>query len=608
MHLQNNIILISKRFFLLLIFLATFTNASIYESIYNINEPKVKYQIENNNYKVLLSNENMIDYQETKGFKLYLPNFLKEYNLALLRFNSIGEINGHLSINKNYKENHIFYPKKNDLQYLLTNYKTKNQRQLTYLLNKKTINFTKQTDLSLEAYSIPKNVNQKLNKWIYFTFDKKNLNNKLQYLVYSYYMVFNKKEVDKFVSKNYKIKTYYSNHEFNKIHTYMQNLTKSKNKTLKYTNKKNTKTQKQTKKTTNKIKQKKVVRLNLKRFLYMKEFGYISKKTDNKPINYSKIKELLLPIENTNKILIEEYTSKLNGIVNKLALYEELFDIQNRKNDEFREILRIKTQLNDELFKLNKEGFTDSIVNIFDDKKYNKLKSILDGFESIINDYTYKNSYMDNSMKRKYKNEVKKLESLIYSFALDTNNLSDEKNYKEIGNELSKIEKQQIKIICNESKKELNTKCIKNTRYMNNFIYNTLRDDNIYTLKKVERYANIQSQNDIAKYYFEIGEDEKALHYLQKAYEKAKGKIKEQIAYNLGVLYATRNGRIDNKESIIYFKESKNKEANFNIGINYYIGLGVKENNTLAYKYFTKSADQGLERGISNKKLMNKYR
>lgn len=390
----------------------------------------------------------------------------------------------------------------------------------------------------------------------------------------------------------------------------MQNLTKSKNKTVKYTptKKKNSNTQNKTKKTNNKSKQIKVVRLNLKRFLYMKEFGYISNKIESQAINYSKIKELLLPHDSTDKILIEEYTSKLNNITNKLALYEELFDIQNRKNDEFREILRIKIQLNDELFKLNKEGFTDSIVNIFDDKKYNKLKNILDSFESIINDYTYKNSYMDNSMKRKYKNEIRELESLINSFALDTNSLSDERNYKDIENELSKIEKKQIKIVCDESKKELNIKCIKNTRYINNFIYNTLRNDDIDILKTVEKHANIKSQNDIAKYYFEIGEDEKALKYLQKAYKKAKGTIKEQIAYNLGVLYATRNGTKDNKESIIYFKESKNKEANFNIGINYYIGLGVKENNTLAYKYFEKSAKQGLVRAQANKKLMKQYR
>ena len=241
MLLLNNIILISKRFSLLLIFLTTFLNASSYESIYNINEAKVKYQLENNNYKVLLSNENMIDYQSSDGFKLYLPNFVKEYNLALLRFNSIGEINGHLSNSKNFRRNHIIYPQANDLQYLITNYKNKNQRQLSYLLNKKTINFSKQTDLSFEAYSIPKSVNYKLNKWFYFTFDKSNINNKLQYLVYSYYMILDKKEVDKFVSKNYKIKTYHQNHEFNKVHTYMQNLTNSRNKTINYKKKSNNK-------------------------------------------------------------------------------------------------------------------------------------------------------------------------------------------------------------------------------------------------------------------------------------------------------------------------------------------------------------------------------
>lgn len=610
MHLQNKFSLISKRFFLLLILLTLSLNAKVFEPIYNINEPQVKYYLENNNYKVLVSSENIIDYQSNDGFKLFLPNFVKEYNLALLRFNSIGEISGHLSKNINFNNNHILYPKQNDLQYLITNYSNKKQRQLQYLLNNKTIKYTNQTDLSFEAYSIPKSVNQKLNKWIYFTFDTYNKkNNKLQYLVYSYYMILDKKEVDKFVTKNYKLKIYHTNHEFNKIHTYMQNLTKSKNKIINYKKKSPKKnTIRKSEPNNKKIKTKKVVRLNLKRFLYMKEFGYIIENTDKNSIDYSKVKELLLPVESNDDLLLEEYSSKLNSIVNKLALYEELFNIQNRKNDEFKEILRIKIQLNDELFNLNKEGFTDSIANIFDDKKYNKLKNILDNFESVINNHTYKNDYMNSSMKRKYKSEIRQLENLASSFEFDTNNLSNKNNHKIIEDELEKIEKKQVSNICNESDKKLNIKCLQNSRYINNFIYKSLKNHNIETLKKVEKYANIQSQNDIAKYYFEMGEDEKALNYLKKAYKKSKGLIKQQIAYNLGVLYATRNGTKDNKESIIYFKESQNKEANFNIAINYYIGLGVKENNALAYKYFSKSAKQGLTRAKENKNLMNKYK
>lgn len=610
MHLQNKFSLISKRFFLLLILLTLSLNAKVFEPIYNINEPQVKYYLENNNYKVLVSSENIIDYQSNDGFKLFLPNFVKEYNLALLRFNSIGEISGHLSKNINFNNNHILYPKQNDLQYLITNYSNKKQRQLQYLLNNKTIKYTNQTDLSFEAYSIPKSINQKLNKWIYFTFDTYNKkNNKLQYLVYSYYMILDKKEVDKFVTKNYKLKIYHINHEFNKIHTYIQNLTKSKNKIINYKKKSPKKnTIRKSEPNNKKIKTKKVVRLNLKRFLYMKEFGYIIENTDKNSIDYSKVKELLLPVESNDDLLLEEYSSKLNSIVNKLALYEELFNIQNRKNDEFKEILRIKIQLNDELFNLNKEGFTDSIANIFDDKKYNKLKNILDNFESVINNHTYKNDYMNSSMKRKYKSEIRQLENLASSFEFDTNNLSNKNNHKIIEDELEKIEKKQVSNICNESDKKLNIKCLQNSRYINNFIYKSLKNHNIEVLKKVEKYANIQSQNDIAKYYFEMGEDEKALNYLKKAYKKSKGLIKQQIAYNLGVLYATRNGTKDNKESIIYFKESQNKEANFNIAINYYIGLGVKENNALAYKYFSKSAKQGLTRAKENKNLMNKYK
>jgi hypothetical protein len=96
MFLQNNIYL-SRRIFFLLIFFSTYSFSS-YKSIYNIENPKFKYSIENNNYKVYLSEEGIIDYKTRNGFKLFLPNFTKEYNLGVLRFNSIAVSYTHLTL------------------------------------------------------------------------------------------------------------------------------------------------------------------------------------------------------------------------------------------------------------------------------------------------------------------------------------------------------------------------------------------------------------------------------------------------------------------------------------------------------------------------------
>ena len=81
-----------------------------------------------------------------------------------------------------------------------------------------------------------------------------------------------------------------------------------------------------------------------------------------------------------------------------------------------------------------------------------------------------------------------------------------------------------------------------------------------------------------------------------------------KINFNLGVYYLRTNKKANLKKSLKYFKDSKLKEAYFNIGIFYYIGLYVKENDSTAYKYFKKSSDLGFLRGRKNKNIMEEYK
>ena len=68
------------------------------------------------------------------------------------------------------------------------------------------------------------------------------------------------------------------------------------------------------------------------------------------------------------------------------------------------------------------------------------------------------------------------------------------------------------------------------------------------------------------------------------------------------------NKRTNQKKSRDYFEQSGLKEAYFNLGVFYYIGLYVKENDYTAYKYFTKSSDLGFLRGTNNKLIMDEYK
>lgn len=221
---------IISRSFLLLILFSSVSFAS-FHTIYTLKNENYNYSIENNNYKVILKDIGFISNQKS-GFKLYLPNFLKEYNLEILRVSSIGHIDGYLSNKISFNKEKILNVKSHQLDYYYTDYSDNTYRQLDYVLNNKVIPYKNATSLVIEGYNLPSYVNKKLNKWIYFVFDKSR-ENKLKELSYSFSMILNKNDVDNYVRKNLKVISY-KNSDFKYIHTYMQNLSNPKKYTQTY--------------------------------------------------------------------------------------------------------------------------------------------------------------------------------------------------------------------------------------------------------------------------------------------------------------------------------------------------------------------------------------
>lgn len=489
---------LSRSFLLLLIYFSSL-NASYYP-VYDINKPELEYSIQNSNYIVTLNGQRNINYNLYDGLQFYIPNFTKEFSLQILRFNSVGYIDGYISATQ-YKKN-VIASNPNDLKHYFTDYET-DSNQLQYLLNNKTMLYPKVTSIAIEAYNIPKN--KTLNKTFYIT-TYKNKKNKLKYLVCSFKMVLDKKSVDNFVKQNLKIKDY-KEKKLNYIFTYINSLNK---KTI----------QKKIKPI--KIKNRKVVKkvtfkLDLARLLFMKEYPY----------------DVTKPQQKTD-------TFEINNIKNSLNLLKS--DVNYLKNF-------INTKLD----------------TYFLTQPYKLLKGIKLSFDSLDDSIT---------------------------------NISAEIN--------TNIDKKQKDICFFQSLSKVDKNCFNNKIYFNNYIYHKIQLGDLPLKEEILGFGDYKTFNNIAKYYFEIGEYEKSKTYLFKAYTLADKK--DIINHNLGVLYAKLNSKQSNEDSIKYFKKSHFKEDYFNLGVNYYIGLGAKENDKKAYQYFLKSSKMNLQKATNNVKIMQKYK
>jgi TPR repeat protein len=87
-----------------------------------------------------------------------------------------------------------------------------------------------------------------------------------------------------------------------------------------------------------------------------------------------------------------------------------------------------------------------------------------------------------------------------------------------------------------------------------------------------------------------LSDVKKAEIFLTKAYVLAQDK--RIPAHNLSVLYARYNELHDLKKAIKYLKESKMPIDIYNLGVYYYMGAGVKEDDKKAREYFKMVKDK----------------
>lgn len=457
-----------------------------FDKLYDLNENDFEIIRTKNSYKLILKDQKYINYKESSGFKFFLPYFTKEFNLKILRYNSIGYINGLISMDRSFSK--VLNISPSELKYYLTDYSQKDQKELDYLLKGYSIPYKMQTSLSIEAYNIPRKVYTRLNKFIYFK--KIPLKeNKLQYILYSFYIVLDKKPLDKYIKTNYPSSKDY-------IKTFLKNIGKinlsaqKKKKSLKKTQKKQAKKKKTP-----------PFRLVLNRIHIMKEYGY----------QYTPIKADLKGIEKFKK-----------DIISKLEKTKEKLETLNQT-------ILIKPQ--------------DEIENITE--------------------------YIDE--------------------------LTDDINYASLKLELEK---------CTFNPEKIKKECFKNPQYFQNYIYFSIKKDTLPQNETILAYGDYKTFNDVGKYFYEKGDLQKAEIYLKKAYILAPEKTIP--AHNLSVLYATRSDIYDSKKIIKYLKESNLSVDYYNLGVYYYLGLGVKESDKKAREYFEKA--QEIPYAKYNLNIMKKYK
>ena len=464
---------------IILLLSSIFTFLLSYEELFHYNSRDFDVIKNKTTYKLVLKNQQYFNYS-LNGFKFFIPKFTKEFNLKILRYNSTGRIDGILSLDEHFSK--ILNISKSDLKYYLTDYKT-SFRALDFLLKGYSIPYNDVTSISIEAYNIPKKIYSKLGKYFYFKIKHKK-NNSLKYLVFSFYVVLDRKEVDKYLKDNH--------------------LTLSQLIDLMYYIKlKKIKKVIKAKKTKKKVVKRVSYSLYLYRLLYMKDF-YIP------------------PIQ--RKIKIKKYCDNS-------SLKEFKIKLENAESD-----------------------LKNYIINHFILRKDNLLK-------------------IDE-----------KLSDLIMNYP---QNITCEVNILE--NSCFKLEN--------------NSSCFKNINYFNNYVNFEIKNNNLnLDSDTILAYGDYKTFNNIAKYFFERGDFQKSEVFLLKAYALKKDPI---IIHNLAVLYGTHSPLYDVKKYIYYLKQSNFDIDYYNLGVAYYIGLGVKESDKKARFYFQKA--NGIIFAKKNLDIMKKY-
>jgi len=573
----------SRRFFLLLIVFFNCTLYASYNDIYFENNQKnslqFNYALEKGNYRVYLKDNGFMFYQNIIGFNLFIPNFVKSFDLSILRHNSIGKINGILSLDKKF--DNIVSETSNNIEH----YSDKDDSQLKLLLKNKSIEYKDFTYLNFKAENISKKEYLNLNKTFYFKFYK-NTVNKLEGLYYSFYMILDKKSVDNYVKNRFKIVNY-EDRTYDYLHTYILNL-RNNNQEIKSQN---------IKKTTvsNGIVQpkSKTIRLNLKKLLHMKEFG--AKEIKITPdVNNLKVK-----IDDLNKKFELQFIKLRDEIINLLLnnnkkLVDNKLYYANLRNMELK-ITNLKNNLSDFQYP---DSMLKYLVNSTEIKEYlksqelnqKKLDEIFTIFKKLVEDLKVNTELSSMINNGDFKAELKRrlliiIEDTKFSTKIHLDNVITLDN-------------------CLDITYNFEESCLMYDWYFSSYVYNLLKIEKYPENELVEKYADYQILNDLAVYQYKLGNLDLSSDLLKKALTKSKNNKK--ILFNKAILLSYQNTVASNKEANNIYLKSNYKEAFYNLAINYYLGFGIEHNTKKAYINFEKAKNSGLDLANKNYEKLKK--
>lgn len=571
----NNTFNASRRIIFLLALFFNFSFAA-FQEVNDLKSSSISYDFEKGNYKIYLKDSLQVSYKDSRGFKFFLPDFTRDFRVEMLRVGSIGKIDGYLSLKKNFSKKNILNITQNDLDYFITDYKYKSRRQLAHLLDEKVIPYKNRTSLVLEGYDFPTSFSNRLNKWLYFKYEHSG-SNKLNQIVYTYYILLDKYLVDNYVKKSFKVLDY-KEKEFKYLHTYLQKLgLKSDIKKVK-------------KKNINKSKTKKIVKpalyLDIKKIVFMKEFG----------------------LDDSDFISFENQIEKLSKKNDKLKEYLEKY--QKVFNDN--EITNSKLNRSDINFNIN---YLDNLKLL--DYEIENLERLTNRFKEIDSYINYASSF---DLYKRYTEDLEYHYENLKRLADDLEALS-RRNYSESNNLNNKTERIDINfeeafddiefkksIRCMSNFKKFDKTCLSISNYFSNYVNQSLKHKKIPSKDILFKYASPKLLNDVAVYYYHNLLDTKnAELYLNEALKKVKDKDEQKIIeFNKATLLCFYNSKNSNKKANEYLKKLDFKEAYYNLAINYHLGFGIKEDSKLAFKYFKKAYESGLIYAKNNYEKLKK--
>ena len=127
----------------------------------------------------------------------------------------------------------------------------------------------------------------------------------------------------------------------------------------------------------------------------------------------------------------------------------------------------------------------------------------------------------------------------------------------------------------------------------------------VATLTQQAENGDKNAQAKLADYYDDKQDYQQAFNW----YQKSANQGYATAQYNLGVMYRDGQGvRQDYQQAFNWYQKSANQgyaAAQNNLGVMYDEGQGVRQNKVTAKEWFGKACDNGEQKGCDNYKLLN---